>query len=121
MINVGGGIGTAASAMLAGLLIDNSVSWMQIFYLDGLLMFIPAVIYFQYGDNAPEGSSLKVDKFRPWRFSNTISKDELQFIVNGREMKKSEEKLQVPWKKIILSKDVLLFSAAWFCATFVCE
>ena len=121
MINIGGGVGTAASAMLAGLLIDNGVSWDSIFYIDGLLMLIPAAIYFQYGDNAPEGSELKIDKFRPWRFSNSIPTKELQLIVDGRETKKSEMKLAVPWMKIFFSKDVLLFSSAWFCATFVCK
>ena len=121
MINIGGGAGTAISSLLAGQLINMGVSWEQIFYLDGLFMILPASIYFLYGDDAPEGSQLAIDRFRPWRFSATISNKELRQIVEGREVTKSTEKLKVPWSKIIFSKVILLYSAAWFCATFVCK
>ena len=99
----------------------SGVSWIDVFYIDGALIFLLALTYFHFGDDTPDGSGLFIDRFRPWRFSNTISQKELKVISSSRLVKKSTEKKNVPWCKLFFSKDILLFSAAWFFATFVCK
>ena len=122
LVNIGGGIGTAASAILAGKMIAAGYSWKTVYIVDGALMVTVLIIYFIFGDDDPEGcSKLKINRLRPFRFSNLISEDERQLIIESRLTQKSEEKRSVPWKKLILSKNIWIFSIAWFFATFSCE
>ena len=122
LVNIGGGIGTAASAILAGKMIAAGYSWKTVYVVDGSLMVTVLIIYFIFGDDDPEGcSKLKINRLRPFRFSNLISEDERQLIIQSRLTQKSEEKRSVPWKKLIFSKDIWIFSIAWFFATFSCK
>ena len=86
------------------------------------LKVIPFCVFFVFGDDAPEGSSWPIfNNIRPYRFSNIITEKETEQIVSSRLTKKSEITRSVPWSKLIFSKDIWLFSIAWFMATFACK
>ena len=72
-----------------------------------------SLIWFVFADDSPEQN--EPSKVRPFRLSNQISAKERELIIENRPSKRSGKK--VPWKKLILSKNIWLFSTAWFLAT----
>lgn len=119
LANIGGGLGLACSGVLAGLMIDAGYSWKTVYYVDTILMIIPFCVFFAFGDDAPEGSASPIfNSLRPFRFSNIITEKETELIVSSRLTKKSSVKRSVPWGKLVLDRDIWLFSTAWFLSTF---
>ena len=110
--NVGSGLGSTMSMIVSGQLL-GIIGWARLHYLMGAVSAIVAVVWFVFADDAPEQADKSM--LRPLRFSNQISLDEKQLIIESRAAKRSGKK--VPWAKLFTSVDVWFFSAAWFLVT----
>jgi len=99
--NIGGGLGIVCVSVLAGTLIDTGTDWICVHYIVGTVELMFFVIFFIFGDDAPEGTNFPLfNKIRPFRFSALISEEEKTEIINSRVTKKREGKLNVPWSLV---------------------
>ena len=71
--------------------------------------------FFLRADDRPEGTDHRLNNFRPWRFSKTISPSEVEMLVADRIPQAKIE--SAPWSAIVFSRDVWFFTITWFCAT----
>ena len=81
--------------LMAGRLIDAGHSWVTVYYLCGSIVSVVFLLYFIFGDDAPEGTRLTIfDKIRPWRFSAIMTNVEKEEIISARMTKKRMGKLE---------------------------
>ena len=111
--NIGSGLGAAFSMVFSGQLISLGYTWGQQYYMVGGISLVISLVWFAFADDSPEQD--EPSKFRPFRLSNQITAEERELIIKNRPSKRSGKR--VPWRKLICSKNIWLFSTAWFLAT----
>src|SRR5262249_29699538 len=97
----GARLGAALTPPIAVALIAT-FGWRSVFYIFGLIGALWAVIWLWYYRDRPEQH-------------HSVNLTELAIIRGGTKIKLSGERAQVPWEKILRSRNLWLICAMYFC------